>query len=188
MNFNPRKVYQYLLKYGRKAGLFFSFGATTYKAFDYRARFLAEVKTNDVLEDALNNERDENDELTAIYNNILLDISMDNYNINDIKLPMWFLVYDADILDFRMVKFNKAYEKMYGKKPSEYFAKTTQSVAGDIGEEWAANNRETLRSEGVKFFYERYINKEGEQGIGRFAKWIVIKNERTYLYGIQIEF
>lgn len=188
MNLIPRKVYQYLLKYGRKAGLLFSFGATTYKAFDYRSRFLLEVETNDILEKALSDERDDNDDLTATYNDILINISMDNYNMNDVKLPMWFLIYDESIDDFRMVKFNKAYEKTYGNKPSDYFARTTKEVAGDIGEEWGVNNRSTLKSDGVKFFYERYIDKEGKQGIGRFAKWIVKKNERTYLYGIQTEF
>jgi len=181
------KIYALIVKNTRSIAQVFSFGLLTYKSLDYRHLYLTEVALNDLLESSLSERRDENDDLMNTYNNVLITLSMDSYNINDIKLPLWYLIYDEAIEDFRMVKFNKAYEEVYGNKPGNYFAKTTQEVSGDIGEEWAENNRETLKSPTVRFFFERYINKEGHMGIGRFAKWIVKKNERTYLYGVQTE-
>ena len=175
MNIRVRKLYAFILKNVRNIAKIFSFGLLTYKSMDYRNLYLSEVAVNDLLESSLNDKRDENEDLIRTYNNVLLTLSMDNYNINDIKLPLWYLVYDEHIKDFRMVKFNKAYEEIYGNNPSDYFAKTTQEVAGDIGEEWAENNRETLNSSTVRFFFERYIAKDGHMGIGssKYAHFIL---------------
>jgi len=181
------RAYVYIKKNIRRLPVVFSFGLTTYKAFDYRKRYLGELDINEKLNKSLNERRDENDELTAIYQDVILRITMDNFSINDIKLPMWYQVLDGT--KFRVIKFNNEYVSIYGNNAFESFAKTNKEIAGEIGQEWESNNQIVLEKKGkVHFFYERYITKEGVVGIGKFAKWIIVKNNNIYLYGIQIEF
>ena len=166
-------------------GLYASFGLTTYKAFDYRGRFLNAEAVKDVLHGKIDEQRSENEALTATYQRVLLNLSLDNYQMNDIKLPLAYMIFDQQDDVFRMLKFNKAYEDIYGDDPANYFAKTNEEVKGNIGAEWERNNKIALREEKIHFFEEGFVTKEGVIGKGTFAKWIVRKQSGIYLYMLQ---
>lgn len=168
--------------------MLFSMGLSTYKAFDYRSKYLGAEAKKDELDERLDMSRKEVETLTETYNNVIINLSLDSYSINDIALPFWYKVYDAGADDFKMVRFNRAYEEKYGKTPQEYFAHPDPDVIGDIGDEYQTNDRKAFESGKIEIFYERYIDKEtGEIKIGKFAKWRIDKTSGIYLFGIQLE-
>lgn len=189
MNYKTPFLYfkKAIVKHAQKFSLYGSFGLAMYKAFDYRKRYLKAEDVKEILHTALDSERDENDKLRATYNDILLNISLENYSINDIKLPFCYQVYDVNLGKFRMIKFNKAYEEKYGDNPSEYFAKTNEEVKGKIGKEWENNNHILLGSSGQPMqFRESAVLKDGTVVRGKYIKWIVEKETGTYLFMIEI--
>ncbi|WP_422858762.1 hypothetical protein ACOKFD_15585 [Flagellimonas sp. S174] len=171
----------------RKIGLGISFGLTTYKAFDYRQRYLVAEEQKDLLHKGLDEKSMTVTKLNETYNNVLLRLSMDNYQMDDIRLPFWYKIYDAHTDDFRMVKFNRAYEEIYGMEPSGYFTKNDNEVIGDIGEQYQLNDRKVFESGKVEEFFENYIDRDGNKKVGKYAKWRVDKPSGTYIYGIQLE-
>lgn len=163
-------------------------GVSTYKAFDYRNKYLDAEAKKDELDERLDISRKEVETLTETYNNVLINLSLDSYSINDIALPFWYKIYDPKADDFKMVRFNRTYEEKYGRTPQEYFAHSDADVVGEIGEEYQANDRTAFNSGKIEIFYERYIDKDtGKIKIGKFAKWRVDKTSGSYLFGIQLE-
>lgn len=180
------KVYNLIVANLKKISLYGSFGLTMYKAFDYRTRFLRAEEVKEILHTALDKKRTENEGLRATYNDILLNISLDNYTINDIKMPFCYQIYDDEIGMFRMVKFNNAYQEKYGDNPAEYFAKTNEEMRGFIGKQWEANNQKVLNNGGPLEFTEPCILKDGTISNGKYIKWIALKPTGTYLFMIEI--
>ena len=180
--------YRKIVENLKKFSLYGSFGLTMYKAYDYRTRFLRAEEVKEILHTALDKKRTENEDLRATYNNILLNISLDNYTINDIKIPFCYMIYDKNVERFRMVKFNKSYEEKYGDNPSEYFAKTNEEIHGFIGRQWEENNKELIKKGGSPMmFTEDCVLKDGTVSSGKYIKWITEKPTGKYLFLIEID-
>lgn len=178
----------FLMKNVRKIGMVFSFLITTYKAFQYRGLYIDAEKEKSDLHKRLDGSNEEVKQLTETYNNVLLKLSLDSYQINDIALPFWYKIYDPFTGDFKMVRFNKSYEEKYGSNPNLYFGKPDPLVIGEIGEEYQGNDKKAYESGKIEIFYERYIDKDdGLIKIGKYAKWRIDKPSGSYLFGLELE-
>lgn len=182
------KVINKIKTYVKKFGLFVSFGLTTYKAFDYRNRYLNAEVEQDELRQIISVLREQKIKMDKTYTGILINLGKDdNYDIDDLPFPFWYKIYDAEADDFKMVRFNRAYQDLYGKDPQEYFMRADEKVIGDLGRVYQANDRKVFETGKPQSFYENYIDEEGGMHVGKYIKWRVEKDTGIYLYGIQFE-
>lgn len=171
----------------------FSFGfalmMSSWQAYDFRTRY---IETNELLQ--LTQARCQNAEgqvadMRQVYSDLLVNITSDKLDINDIRDPFWYKIYNPETHDYRMVEVNNAYQKLYGTSKTKYFGSVDSlMVVSSIAKAWRANDSIAHANPNEVFtFYERYVNKGGDIGIGKFKKWRIDKGNKIYIFGWQME-
>ena len=130
--------------------------------------------------DSLNLEIKEKDLLIS---EIMVKVSIDSYDIEDVPFPMGYKVFDEETRLFRMVRVNNAYRKKYGVSNAKYFGKQDVNIDHIYGQQWYKNDLIVVK--GLPMVAHRFY-EDSPKGIFSWRKWKVIKTEIEYLYFIEI--
>ena len=122
-------------------------------------------------------------EKDLIISDIMVKVSIDTYDIEDVPFPMGYKVFEPLTQTFRMVRVNKAYKDRYGVSNTRYFGKQDVVFDEKNAPLWYKNDLKVIEGEPMKTFrfYEQSII-----GIGSWRKWKVVKGKDKYLYFIEI--
>ena len=122
-------------------------------------------------------------EKNLLISEIMVKVSIDTYDIEDMPYPMGFKIFDPETKLFRMVRVNEPYRKKHGVSNARYFGKKDVDVDDVNGQAWYRNDLKVLKlpEKTPERFYE-----DSKQGIGSWRKWWVRKNDNQYLYFIEI--
>lgn len=122
-------------------------------------------------------------EKNLLLSEIMVRVSIDSYDIEDIPFPMGYKVFDSVERTFRMVRVNNAYKKKYSVSNARYFGQKDEKVDEVNSSIWLMNDLSVMESpEKTPFrFYE-----PSKLGIGSWRKWWLEKNGNRYLYFLEI--
>jgi hypothetical protein len=130
---------------------------------------------------------DERRLLRRTLDEIVVKVVSDNYDVNDIPMPMGYKIYDKERKSFTMVKVNNSYIDRYGISNIIYFGEEDKKIHKKYGEQYYNNDIKVINGQEriVWSFYEN-TSKDGNE-IGKFLKWKITKGENEYLYFLQVE-
>ena len=118
-----------------------------------------------------------------IISDIMVKVSIDTYDIEDVPFPMGYKIYEPKTNTFRMVRVNNAYKDKYGVSNTMYFGNQDIVFDSENSPEWYKHDLQVISGEPMKpyKFYENSI-----KGVWSWRKWKVVKNNDIFLYFIEI--
>lgn len=122
-------------------------------------------------------------EKDLLISEIMVKVSIDSYDIEDVPFPMGYKVFDKEAKLFRMVRINSAYRRKYGVSNARYFGKQDESIDYVYGTQWYRNDLVVIK--GLPMVAHRFY-EDSSKGIFSWRKWKVVKDEVEYLYFIEI--
>ena len=170
-----------LFKLLKRYGIYGSLAWVSYKAY---WNFTLFNETNIRLQEVQNKVEIYKDAKSLAENNlksIIYNIAVASGDFDDLKLPLWYKIYDREKDEFRMVYLNQEYESRFNVDKVEYLGKRDFEVnPGDVSKEYEKNDRKAYWSR-VPIF----VDEKTPGGVPiRVVKWRVDKGGESFIYGI----
>lgn len=123
----------------------------------------------DIKLDKLENEIEEKRNLVS---EVMVNVTMSNYDIHDVPAPMGFKMYDNVTKRITGVVVNMAYRQKHGFGTSDYFGKSDINMDEVYGSQWYENDLKTLEGEEMKL--NKFV-EDSASGSGTWYKWWINK-------------
>jgi len=167
--------------HSRIVGLFLSMTFASYKAYENRMLYIASVDRSVMLEDRLDEEREQTEFTKNTLKTVLFNIATANFDFDIIPMPFWYKVYDKENDQFKMVYVNRAYENHYDIERIKYLSNLDKDVHGtERANEYEKFDRKAFSSRTAVFAIEPDILG----GKAEVIKWRVDRGGDIFIYGM----
>lgn len=104
---------------------------------------------------------------------VMVQMVIENYDINDCPFPMGFKIYDRETKEIQGAVVNNAYQLRHGFGTSTYFGQNDMDMSSNYGKQWYQNDLKVLEGPEMK----RYVfDEDSDAGPGKWHKWWRNKN------------